>query len=381
MVLTTTQPSKYIPKTFVMPRDKMHFLNQIKSARYKHQLWIEKGQSHRGNQLKEIKDLNLDQNILVQEFISDQFLIHGHSFQIGVFVLFTSIEPLRFYIIQHEFSHRIAPAKFSLDDFNHTRKYVTDGHKQSKQPHTFPEMKRHYEAGYTKGQMITSYISDAGHNISKIHAQIYDAIRSVLYSGRDIMLQEYRKMYHGFKPTVSCNFFEFTRWDFILGSNMQVYLLEVNASPELNFQGLRHPRTVRSEHVLFNVLHILGADIGGRGAHGNRLRSSNVLVSKALCYKPMCESCSLEECLLCGHCLTTDHVTRLKDSLGEHLNRLQLRRLHPKPMTHGGVTSKEYWKEDIPKHERLNQAWFEEKCKQDTYIGVHNETLANINYY
>ncbi|XP_072016967.1 probable tubulin polyglutamylase ttll-15 [Amphiura filiformis] len=141
----------------------------------------------------------------------------------------------------------------------------------------------------------------------------------------------------------------------------------VNASPELNFQGIRHPRTVRSEHVLFNVLHILGADTGGRGVQGNRLRNSDVLVYKAMCYEPMCESCTSEECLLCRHCLTADHVIMLKDSLGEQLNRLGMRRYHPKPMTHGGVTSTEYWREYIPKREQLNQAWFEEKCKQDTY--------------
>ncbi|XP_072016966.1 probable tubulin polyglutamylase ttll-15 [Amphiura filiformis] len=114
MVLTTVQPSKYIPKTFVMPREKMHFLNQLKSARYRNQLWIEKSQTHRGNQVKEIKDLNLDQDILVQEFISDQYLICGHSFNIGAYVLLTSIEPLRFYINHHEFNHRIAPEKFLL---------------------------------------------------------------------------------------------------------------------------------------------------------------------------------------------------------------------------------------------------------------------------
>ncbi|XP_072016965.1 probable tubulin polyglutamylase ttll-15 [Amphiura filiformis] len=129
-------------------------------------------------------------------------------------------------------------------------------------------------------------------------------------------------------------------------------------------QGVGHWRTIRYERVLFSYLHILGSDKGG---HGNRLRNSNVLVSKAMCYEPTCESCSLEECLLCGHCLTTDHVTMLKDSFGEHLNRLDLRRLHPKPMTHAGVTGTYYWKEYVPKRESLNQAWFDDKCKQDTY--------------
>ncbi|XP_072017292.1 probable tubulin polyglutamylase ttll-15 [Amphiura filiformis] len=145
---------------------------------------------------------------------------------------------------------------------------------------------------------------------------------------------------------------------------MQVYLLEVNASPDMAM-GIEN--AARYEGFLLSVLRILGTDIGGHAAHGNRLRNSDVLVYKAMCYEPMCESCTSEECLPCGHCLTAGHMTMLKESLGEHLNRLGMRRLHPKPMTHEGVTSEEYWKEDIPKRERLNQAWFEEKCKQDTY--------------
>ncbi|XP_072018069.1 probable tubulin polyglutamylase ttll-15 [Amphiura filiformis] len=369
LLLTSTQSNRYIPKTFEMPKEKTQFLDLMKIPRHKNRLWIEKAQRHKGK-VKQVKDINLDQSILVQELISKQILLHDHAFKTSVHVLFTSIEPLRFYVIPYEFDHVLTPEKFSLDDLNDTRKYFTDGHKENKKVHTLPEMSRHNKAGYTDGQMVASYLMDAGLDVSTIHGQIYDAIRSIVYSRRDIIQQIYQEMYAGSKSSFSSNFFELMRWDFILGDNLQIYLLEVNPAPQMTFRGAGIPSTMKNERHLYNAMRTLGVDkIGGHTAKGNWLRDSDVLVSASICYKSTCESCTSQECLLCRHCLPDDHVTMLKESLGQHLNRQGMRRLHPKPMMNGGGSVKEYdtRREYIPKREQLNTDWMEEKCKQDTY--------------
>ncbi|XP_072017289.1 probable tubulin polyglutamylase ttll-15 [Amphiura filiformis] len=228
-------------------------------------------------------------------------------------------------------------------------------------------MKHLLQKRYCRGQMVTSYITDAGHNVSEIHTQIYDAIRSVVYSRKDIIQHILQEKY-GSMPSHSCNFFEFTRWDFILGADMKVYLLEANLSPDMSSKGPGHDRTMRNERHLYNVIRTLGAD--RKSGHANSwLRNSDVLVSAAICYKPMCASCTSEECFLCGHCLTEDHVTILKESFGEHLNRQGMRRLHPMPMTQEESTVKRQQPRTgyMSKLEQLNQVWFQEKCKQNAY--------------
>ncbi|XP_072016964.1 probable tubulin polyglutamylase ttll-15 [Amphiura filiformis] len=155
-------------------------------------------------------------------------------------------------------------------------------------------------------------------------------IRSVVYSRKDLLQQIYQEKYGSMSPH-RCNFFEFTRWDFILGADMKVYLLEANLSPEMPSKGPGHQKTITRELHLYNVMRILGADRKGGHAE-NWLRNSDVLLFAAICYKPVCASCTSEECFLCGHCLTADHVSMLKESLGEHLNRQGMRRLHPMPM-------------------------------------------------
>ena len=89
-----------------------------------------------------LTDINLDQNSLVQEFISDQYLIHGHTFQTGVYVLMTSIDPLRVYIYANEFNHRLAPEKFSKTNFDDPRSYITDGHDGENKIVSYPRYSR-----------------------------------------------------------------------------------------------------------------------------------------------------------------------------------------------------------------------------------------------
>ncbi len=66
----------------------------------------------------------LRQKSLVQEFISNQFLVSGKAIQVAFKVLITSAEPLRVYI-QTESTHRCALKPFY--DVNDNGTYVTDG--------------------------------------------------------------------------------------------------------------------------------------------------------------------------------------------------------------------------------------------------------------
>ncbi len=66
------------------------------------------------------------QRSLVQEFISNQFLVHGKAIQVGFKVLITSAEPLRVYI-QTESTHRCASKPFYPINVNDNGTYLTDG--------------------------------------------------------------------------------------------------------------------------------------------------------------------------------------------------------------------------------------------------------------
>lgn len=94
-VLATT-PSEYIPKAFNIPRDKQKFLAYAKNN--SNAMFVEKHINHREVVLKNVSDIDFtNKTKFVQEYIQKPFLVDGHKFDIGVYVVITSVNPLRVY--------------------------------------------------------------------------------------------------------------------------------------------------------------------------------------------------------------------------------------------------------------------------------------------
>jgi Tubulin-tyrosine ligase family. len=62
-------------------------------------LFVQKSNDHRGISITKVEDLNLQaEGTFVQEYVSRPLLVDGHKFDIGVYTIQTSIDPLRVYI-------------------------------------------------------------------------------------------------------------------------------------------------------------------------------------------------------------------------------------------------------------------------------------------
>lgn len=92
-----TTDSKFIPKAFKIPENSLEFKNYAESK--PDTLFLLKDNQHRGVQLKNISEINLEsQGNFVQEYMKNPFLVDGHKFDIGVYTILTSVDPLRVYI-------------------------------------------------------------------------------------------------------------------------------------------------------------------------------------------------------------------------------------------------------------------------------------------
>jgi tubulin monoglycylase TTLL15 len=91
-----TSDSKFIPKAFKLPQSKSEFLEYV--AKNKHALFLEKHNQHRGVFLKNVTEIDLSSGeSFVQEYVQKPYLVDGHKFDIGVYVVLTSVDPLRAY--------------------------------------------------------------------------------------------------------------------------------------------------------------------------------------------------------------------------------------------------------------------------------------------
>lgn len=94
-----------MPDTFLLPEEYNDFLaeyNESRTAEGKNALWIIKpNASSQGKGIyiiDDVKDLCLDESCVISRYVPNPLLINGHKFDLRIYVLVTSFDPLRVYV-------------------------------------------------------------------------------------------------------------------------------------------------------------------------------------------------------------------------------------------------------------------------------------------
>ena len=89
----------FVPKSFILPQDTA-ILNE-EYLRNKKQMWIFKPcSSCQGKGIfltSEIPDVKIKQNMIASHYITNPLLINGFKFDLRIYVIITSVNPLRIY--------------------------------------------------------------------------------------------------------------------------------------------------------------------------------------------------------------------------------------------------------------------------------------------
>lgn len=171
--MTTSVVSKHIPKAFRIPGDVKEL--QRYSQENPDKRFVEKSIYNRGVQLKKLSEIDLeDSEKFVQEFVEDPLLIDGLVFDIGVFAVITSLDPLRLYIFDEEILVRFCLEEYHPFDPENIAKYVIQ--ERQKNIWTVESTAKFYEeTGYLK-ESLESHLESKGYNISSMWEQIEDII-------------------------------------------------------------------------------------------------------------------------------------------------------------------------------------------------------------
>lgn len=114
---------EYILPSFILPKEKkklQEFIDKNPNAKL-----IEKNIFNRGVSVVEKKDIIYDSSdYFYQQFMDKPFLIDGHAFDFGVFVLITSFDPVRIYRLDADVLFRFCREKYYPFDPKNTDKYV-----------------------------------------------------------------------------------------------------------------------------------------------------------------------------------------------------------------------------------------------------------------
>lgn len=251
----STTPLPFLPRAFRLPSQRLEFLEY--AQQHPTALFVEKHNEHRHIVIRSPHDVNLQSNdSFVQEFIQNPFLVDGYKFDIGVYVVITSVNPLRLYIYSGDVLFRYCPVKYHPFNASNIDKYVVgDDYLPTWQ---VPSLIKYYKRlGGSMRAAFDSYVRDQQLDPSGIWPQVEDIVRrTVLAKEQDIV--------HILRSYKTHNFFDLMRFDLIIDDKLKVHLMEANMSPNLSSAHFK-PNSLLYEQILYSVMNLLGI---GSPVHG-----------------------------------------------------------------------------------------------------------------
>lgn len=368
-VQLVTSELSFIPKAFLMPSQKQDFLDYVKENPGKQ--WVQKNNNHRGIKILSVQELDLDTpNSFVQEFVEDSFLIDKRRFDIGLYVTLTSVNPLRVFIYQGDWLIRFCSMDYYPFDPSAVEKYVVSDDYTPLWEIT-SLAKFYTELGSSRKSALFSYLRSIGKDPDILSQNLEAAVRNVFYSKeRNILRQSTHYTYR--------NFFEMVRFDFLIDQDLNVFLMEVNMSPNLSSEHFIGNKLLY-EQVVFSLLGLVGiaSPVAANKKFTQDTDDMEMLVSNRdlhvltnNCTSDGCNQCQLPVCRLCSNCMNKELESVLMAGYLEQMNRHTWRRAIPKPFQTQDIARTWYSDTDeefqrFSTSNKVMSLWFHGKCLED----------------
>ncbi|XP_054025186.1 tubulin polyglutamylase TTLL13 [Dryobates pubescens] len=177
------------------------------------------------------EEIRHGERMICQQYISKPFLIDGFKFDMRVYVLLTSCEPLRIFVYKEGLARfatmrYIDPSSRNLKDTcmhltnyainKHNQNFIRDGRRGSKR----------------KLSTLNAWMADNSYNTTKLWEDIEDIIIKTLISAHPVLKHNYQSCFPS--HTTGCACFEILGFDILLDRKLKPWLLEVNHSPSFN---------------------------------------------------------------------------------------------------------------------------------------------------
>ncbi|KAG2495208.1 hypothetical protein HYH03_006814 [Edaphochlamys debaryana] len=228
------------PTTFVLPKEAAAFEEAYVRALHGVEptcvqpmglnLWIQKpvGLSRgRGiSLLNSVRQVNTEEPMVVQRYLTDPLLVHGHKFDLRLYVLVTSFNPLEAWMHEEGFA-RFTTLPYTLDEsqLDNMHVHLTNSSVQKTRAEAglLPDfLKAADPPGGSKTSLATlrRLLSGQGVDWALLWGRIAEVATATLYAAQDAIPH-------------SPNAFELYGFDVMIDAEQKVWLLEVNSSPSM----------------------------------------------------------------------------------------------------------------------------------------------------
>nr|KAJ3421414.1 Tubulin polyglutamylase ttll4 [Polyrhizophydium stewartii] len=233
----------FMPETHILPRNR----RQLKRVFASHPLWIIKPPaSARGNGIRVISkwtDLPKKRELICSRYISDPFLINQRKFDLRLYVVVTSFDPLRIYFYpdglvrfaseqyKHSVAHKNVRNRFMhLTNYSVSKKHPTKKSQAAADAHVSPPDDTQTKFSMAENKwtigMLREYMTEHGYAFEPI----MDRIKSLLV--KTVMSVHAQNM-GGVRLYLANRCYELFGFDVLLDSELKPWLMEVNISPSM----------------------------------------------------------------------------------------------------------------------------------------------------
>jgi tubulin polyglutamylase TTLL5 len=224
----------FLPRTYVLPKQIDEFLDAYQSFKG---LWIVKpNASSQGKGIFLLRDLDdIPQSetdvTVISRYIQNPLLIQGLKFDLRIYVLVTSFEPLRAYVYREGLT-RFASQEYSTKD-EHLRdayRHLTN-YSINKKAENFVENQQAHQDNVGHKWSFSAFnkhLKHTGVDVDLMWERINDLVLKTLIAVKPVIASETRK------ATAHCaNCFELYGFDVLVDEELKPWLVEVNLSPSM----------------------------------------------------------------------------------------------------------------------------------------------------
>ncbi|XP_075198913.1 tubulin polyglutamylase TTLL13 [Anomaloglossus baeobatrachus] len=201
---------------------------------------------------KNMKDIKHGDHMICQQYISKPFLIDRYKFDLRIYVLVTSCEPLRIFIYKEGLARFATmsytePSHSNLDDVcMHLTNYAINKHSDNFIRDDMTGSKR-------KLSTLKTWLESNKYNTAKLWEDIEDVIIKTLISAHPILRHNYRTCFPNHIAGSAC--FEILGFDILVDKKLKPWLLEVNHSP--SFTTDSHLDREVKDALLYDTLNLI----------------------------------------------------------------------------------------------------------------------------
>ncbi|XP_070623587.1 tubulin polyglutamylase TTLL6 isoform X2 [Erythrolamprus reginae] len=223
----------FFPKTWCLPADYGEL--QAFGRTKKHKTYICKPDSGcQGKGIfitKTVRDIKPGEDMICQLYISKPFIIDGFKFDLRIYVLVTSCDPLRVFVYEEGLA-RFATSMYSDPSQSNLDNVCMHLTNYSINKHSANFVRDEDSGSKRKLSTFNRYMEQNGYDTEEIWKDIEDVVIKTLISAHPVLKHNYLTCFPNHTMWSAC--FEILGFDILLDRKLKPWLLEVNHSPSFS---------------------------------------------------------------------------------------------------------------------------------------------------